>query len=89
MDLAGVLFPRSGDAVKSDLRSGCDNKKELWKRALQNTLSSIYIVPDNWTNPNCMGVIVLRWDNGSQPGIGGIEGVLVSMPLSVIDIIVG
>jgi hypothetical protein len=54
---ADDLLPRSGDTVKSDLQWGYDNKKEFVKRALQNALSSIHIVPDNWTTPNCLGVI--------------------------------
>jgi hypothetical protein len=54
---ADDLLPRSGDTVKNDLQWGYDNKKEFVKRALQNALSSIHIVPDNWTSPNCLGVI--------------------------------
>ncbi|KAM4062361.1 transposase-like protein [Hirsutella rhossiliensis] len=52
-----LVTPRSGDTVKNDLQWGYDNKKEFVKRALQNALSSIHIVPDNWTSPNCLGVI--------------------------------
>ncbi|KAM4062409.1 transposase-like protein [Hirsutella rhossiliensis] len=52
-----MILPRSGDTVKNDLQWGYDNKKEFVKRALQNALSSIHIVPDNWTSPNCLGVI--------------------------------
>ncbi|KAJ3453656.1 hypothetical protein MRS44_017903 [Fusarium solani] len=54
---ADDFLPRSGDTVKNDLQWGYDNKKEFVKRALQNALSSIHIVPDNWTSPNCLGVI--------------------------------
>ena len=54
---ADDLLPRSGDTVRNDLQWGYDNKKEFVKRALQNALSSIHIVPDNWTSPNCLGVI--------------------------------
>ena len=54
---ADDLLPRTGDTVKNDLHWGYDNKKEFVKRALQNALSSIHIVPDNWTSPNCLGVI--------------------------------
>ena len=54
---ADEFLPRSGDTVKSDLQWGYDNKKELVKRAMQNALSSIHIIPDNWTSPNCLGVI--------------------------------
>ena len=51
------LLPRSGDTVKNDLQWRYDNKKEFVKRALQNALSSIHIVPDNWASPNGFGVI--------------------------------
>ena len=54
---ADDLLPRSGDTVKKDLQWGYDNKKDFVRRALQNALSSIHIVPDNWTSPNCLGVI--------------------------------
>jgi hypothetical protein len=54
---ADDLLPRSGDTVKTDLQWGYDNKKEFVKRALQNALSSIHIIPDNWTSPNGLGVI--------------------------------
>ncbi len=54
---ADDFLPRSGSTVKGDLQRGYDNKKEFVKRALQNALSSVHIVPDNWTSPNCLGVI--------------------------------
>ena len=54
---ADDLLPRCGDTVKNDLQCAYDNKKEAVKRALQNALSSIHFVPDNWTSPNCLGVI--------------------------------
>ena len=54
---ADDFLPRSGDTVKSDLQWGYDNKKELVKRVMQNALSSIHFIPDNWTSPNCLGVI--------------------------------
>ncbi|KJZ68958.1 hypothetical protein HIM_11655 [Hirsutella minnesotensis 3608] len=54
---ADDLLPRSADTIRSDLQRGYDGKKEFVKRALQNALSSIHIVPDNWTSPNCRGVI--------------------------------
>ncbi|OAQ57667.2 transposase-like protein [Pochonia chlamydosporia 170] len=54
---ADDLLPRSGDTVKTDLQWGYDNKKEFVKRALQNALSSIHIIPDNWASPNGLGVI--------------------------------
>ncbi|KAK2468861.1 hypothetical protein H9L39_19453 [Fusarium oxysporum f. sp. albedinis] len=54
---ADDFLPRSGDTIKNDLQWGYDNKKEFVKRALQNALSSIHIVPDNWTSPNSLGVI--------------------------------
>ncbi|KAI7770097.1 hypothetical protein LZL87_013720 [Fusarium oxysporum] len=54
---ADDLLPRSANTVKADLQWGYDNKKEFVKRALQNALSSVHIVPDNWTSPNCLGVI--------------------------------
>lgn len=54
---ADEFLPRSGDTVKSDLQWGYDNKKELVKRVMQNALSSIHFIPDNWTSPNCLGVI--------------------------------
>lgn len=55
--VADDLLPMSGSTVKVDLQNAYDNKKEFIKRALQNALSSIHIVPDNWTSPNCLGVI--------------------------------
>ncbi|OAQ57447.1 transposase-like protein [Purpureocillium lilacinum] len=55
--VADDLLPRAGSTVKVDLQNAYDNKKEFIKRALQNALSSIHIVPDNWTSPNCLGVI--------------------------------
>lgn len=55
--VADDLLPRSAGTVKIDLQNAYDNKKEFIKRALQNALSSIHIVPDNWTSPNCLGVI--------------------------------
>ncbi|KAJ6436011.1 transposase-like protein [Purpureocillium lavendulum] len=55
--VADDLLPMSGSTVKIDLQNAYDNKKEFVKRALQNALSSIHIVPDNWTSPNCLGVI--------------------------------
>ncbi|KAL5592831.1 hypothetical protein FOBRF1_013139 [Fusarium oxysporum] len=54
---ADDLLPRSANTVKADLQWGYDNKKEFVKRALQNALSSVHIVPDSWTSPNCLGVI--------------------------------
>ncbi|KAK2470914.1 hypothetical protein H9L39_17145 [Fusarium oxysporum f. sp. albedinis] len=54
---ADDLLPMSANTVKADLQWGYDNKKEFVKRALQNALSSVHIVPDNWTSPNCLGVI--------------------------------
>ncbi|KAG7404580.1 Zinc finger BED domain-containing protein DAYSLEEPER [Fusarium oxysporum f. sp. raphani] len=54
---ADDFLPRSGDTIKNDLQWGYDNKKEFVKRAPQNALSSIHIVPDNWISPNCLGVI--------------------------------
>lgn len=54
---ADDLLPRSANTVKADLQWGYDSKKEFVKRALQNALSSVHIVPDNWTSPNCLGAI--------------------------------
>jgi hypothetical protein len=54
---ADDLLPGSATTVKADLQWGYNNKKELVKRALQNALSSVHIVPDNWTSPNCLGAI--------------------------------
>ncbi|OAQ61335.1 transposase-like protein [Purpureocillium lilacinum] len=54
---ADDLLPRSADTIKNDLQRCYDVKKEFVKRALQNAVSSIHIVPDNWTPPNCLGVI--------------------------------
>jgi hypothetical protein len=48
---------RTATTVKADLQWGYDSKKELVKRALQNALSSVHIVPDNWTSPNGLGAI--------------------------------
>ncbi|KJZ68549.1 hypothetical protein HIM_12056 [Hirsutella minnesotensis 3608] len=54
---ADDLLPRSAGSIRNDLQQGYNSKKEYVKRALQNALSSIHIVPDNWTSPNCLGVI--------------------------------
>ncbi|OAA53662.1 Ribonuclease H-like protein [Akanthomyces lecanii RCEF 1005] len=56
---ADDVLPRSGSTVKDDLQRGYEKKKELVKKALQSAISSIHIVPDNWTSPNCLGVIGL------------------------------
>jgi hypothetical protein len=53
---ADDLLPRSANTVKADLQ-GYNSKKEFVKRALQNALSSVHIVPDNWTSPTCLGAI--------------------------------
>ncbi|UNI16666.1 hypothetical protein JDV02_003083 [Purpureocillium takamizusanense] len=42
---ADDLLPRSADTIKNDLQRGYDVKKEPVKRALQNAVSSIHIVP--------------------------------------------
>lgn len=54
---ANDILPTSGDTIRNDLQRGYDSKKEFVRRALQNALSSIHIVPDNWTSPNHLGVI--------------------------------
>ncbi|KJZ68113.1 hypothetical protein HIM_12500 [Hirsutella minnesotensis 3608] len=54
---ANDLLPTSGDTIRSDLQRGYDGKREFVRRALQNALSSIHIVPDNWTSANHLGVI--------------------------------
>ncbi|KJZ69426.1 hypothetical protein HIM_11176 [Hirsutella minnesotensis 3608] len=54
---ADDLLPRCADTIRNDLQQGYEGKKEFVRRALQNALSSIHIVPDNWTSPNCLGVI--------------------------------
>ncbi|KAK8912227.1 putative AC transposase [Metarhizium anisopliae] len=54
---ADDILPMSGSTAKNDLQKGYEEKKEVVKRALQNALSSIHVVPDNWTSPNCLGVI--------------------------------
>ena len=56
---ADDLLPTCGDTVKHDLKRAYGNKKEFAKRALQNALSAIHIVPDNWTSPNSFGVLGL------------------------------
>lgn len=48
---ADDLLPRSADTIRSDLQRGYDGKKEFFKRGFQIALSSIHIVPDNWTSP--------------------------------------
>ena len=47
---ADDLLPTCGDTVKHELKRAYGNKKEFAKRALQNALSAIHIVPDNWTS---------------------------------------
>ncbi|EJP61141.1 putative transposase [Beauveria bassiana ARSEF 2860] len=75
---ADDLLPRSGDIVKNDLKQGYDCKQEFVKRALQNSLSSIHIVPDNWTSPNLLGVLgftvqFVTEDHGLQSLVVGIK----------------
>jgi hypothetical protein len=75
---ADDLLPSSGDTVKADLKRGYDNKREIVKRALQNALSSINIVPDNWTSPNGVRVIgftvqFVSEDHGLQSLVVGIK----------------
>lgn len=56
---ADDMLPRSGSTVKDDLQGSYEKKKEIVKMALQSAVSSIHIVPDNWTSPNGHGVIGL------------------------------
>ena len=75
---ADDFLPRSGDTIKKDLQRAYDNKKEFVKNALQNALSSIHIVPDNWTSPNCFGIIgftvqFVSEDHGLQSLVVGIK----------------
>lgn len=71
-------LPRSGDTVKNDLKQSYDCKQEFVKRELQNSLSSIHSVPDNWTSPNLLGVIgctvqFATEDYGLQSLVVGIQ----------------
>lgn len=75
---ADDLLPRSAGAIRIDLKQGYDCKQELVKRALQNSLSSIHVVPDNWTSPNSLGVIgftvqFVTEDHGLQSLVVGIK----------------
>ncbi len=56
---ADDILPRSGSTIKDDLQRGYEKKKEIIKAALQSAISSIHIMPDNWTLPNCLGIIGL------------------------------
>ncbi|CEJ95262.1 hypothetical protein VHEMI10752 [[Torrubiella] hemipterigena] len=75
---ADDLLPKSAGTIKIDLKQGYDCKREFVKRALQNSLSSIYIVPDNWTSPNGLGAIgfmvqFVTEDYGLQSLVVGIK----------------
>ncbi|KID81002.1 Ribonuclease H-like protein [Metarhizium guizhouense ARSEF 977] len=73
---ADDLLPRSGDTVKTDLQWGYDNKKEFVKRALQNALSSIHIIPDNWTSPNVPCGVRIKELEGEHSGEHMAEAIM-------------
>lgn len=75
---ADDLLPKSAGRIKIDLKQGYDCKREFVKRALQNSLSLIHVVPDNWTSPNGLGAIgftvqFVTEEHGLQSLVGGIK----------------
>ena len=54
--LANALMPRSARTTKMDLKRALLLRRPIIKEALQQALSKIHLIPDNWTSPNGLGI---------------------------------